>query len=177
MAALTSRRTRHPLYAAFRTMDAVHYSDIATTVVDRCVLGLATEPTDSFIGLVTMDDSEEMDSSARIYEVGRRRPTEDDSDPDDGVETDEEDDGESEADEEEGEDGLDDGESDIDISNDEDDSVDEGEDGDFDSNDEDVMGGIAAIISDDDGSHGMGGSFSSEDEGSMGEFDDEFLII
>ncbi|XP_057873117.2 DDB1- and CUL4-associated factor homolog 1 isoform X2 [Cryptomeria japonica] len=177
MTALHPRRARNPLYKAFRTMDAVHYSDIATTVVDRCVLDLATEPTDSFIGLVTMDDSDEMDSSARIYEVGRRRPTDDDSDPDDGLESDEEDECESEADEEEGEDGLDDGESDMDISNDEDDSVDEGEDGDFDSNDEDGMGGIAEIISDDDGSHGMGGSFSSEEEGSMGEFDDEFLII
>ncbi|KAH9322089.1 hypothetical protein KI387_016728 [Taxus chinensis] len=178
MSALHPRRARNPLYAAFRTMDAVHYSDIATTVVDRCVLDLATEPTDSFIGLVTMDDSEEMDSSARIYEVGRRRPTDDDSDPDDGLESDEEDEGESEADEEEGEDGLDDGESDMDISNDEDDSVDEGEDGDFDSNeDEDGMGdGILEIISDDDVSQGMG-TFSSEDEGSMGEFDDEFMIV
>lgn len=179
MSALNTRRARHPLFAAFRTMDAVHYSDIATTVVDRCVLDLATEPTDSFIGLVAIDDSDAMDSSARIYEVGRRRPTDDDSDPDDGLETEDEDEGDSDADEDAGEDGLDvDGESDMDISNDEDDSIDEAEDGDFDSNEDDdgVGGGILRIISDDEGSQGMG-SFSSDEDGSLGEFDEEFMIL
>eukprot|EP01018_Ginkgo_biloba_P013118 Gb_32239 [translate_table: standard] len=180
MSALHPRRARHPLFAAFRTMDAVHYSDIATTPVERCILDLATEPTDSFIGLVAMDDSEEMDSSAKLYEVGRRRPTDDDSDPDDGLETDEEDEDEddSEADEEavEGE-GLNlDGESDMDISNDdEDDSGDDGEDGDFDSNDDEdgVGGGIRGMTSDDEGSQAIE-SFSSEEDGSMVEFDEEF---
>lgn len=179
MSALNTRRARHPLFAAFRTMDAVHYSDIATTVVDRCVLDLATEPTDSFIGLVAIDDSDAMDSSARIYEIGRRRPTDDDSDPDDGLETEDEDEGDSDADEDAGEDGLDvDGESDMDISNDEDDSIDEAEDGDFDSNEDDdgVGGGILRIISDDEGSQGMG-SFSSDEDGSLGEFDEEFMIL
>eukprot|EP00252_Welwitschia_mirabilis_P017926 TRINITY_DN399_c0_g1_i4.p1 TRINITY_DN399_c0_g1~~TRINITY_DN399_c0_g1_i4.p1 ORF type:complete len:1932 (+),score=442.82 TRINITY_DN399_c0_g1_i4:211-6006(+) len=179
MSALHHRRTRHPLYAAFRTMDAVHYSDIALTVVDRCVLDLATEPTDSLIGLVAMDDSEEMDSSARIYEVGRRRPTDDDSDPDDGLESDEEDDVDSEADEDAGEDGIEvDGDSDMEISSDEVDSADDGDDGDFDSNDDDdgVQGQILEIISDGEGSQGMD-SFSSDEDGSMGEFDEEFLII
>lgn len=92
MSAVHTRRVKHPLFAAFRTIDAVNYSDIATVPVDRCVLDFATEPTDSFVGLMTMDDQEEMYSSARIYEIGRRRPTDDDSDPDDAEESEDEDD-------------------------------------------------------------------------------------
>ncbi|KAM7268706.1 hypothetical protein ACFE04_010872 [Oxalis oulophora] len=65
MSVVNTRRVKHPLFAAFRTVDAVNYSDIATIPVDRCVLDFATEPTDSFVGLVTMDDQEEMFSSAR----------------------------------------------------------------------------------------------------------------
>ncbi|KAJ0972028.1 hypothetical protein J5N97_019987 [Dioscorea zingiberensis] len=93
--AVQTRRVRHPLFPAFRTIDAVNYSDIATVQVDRCVLDLATEPNDSFVGVVAMDDHEEMYSSARLYEIGRRRRTDDDSDPDDGPDTDEEEDEEN----------------------------------------------------------------------------------
>ncbi|CAN8273361.1 unnamed protein product [Cochlearia groenlandica] len=91
MSAVHTRRVKHPLFAAFRTLDAINYSDIATIPVDRCLLDFATEPTDSFLGLITMEDQDDMFSSARMYEIGRRRPTDDDSDPDDGDETEEED--------------------------------------------------------------------------------------
>ncbi|KAJ6329765.1 hypothetical protein OIU76_008569 [Salix suchowensis] len=75
MSAVHTRRVKHQLFAGFRTVDATNYSEIATTPVDRCVLDFATEATDSFVGLITMDDQEEMFSSARVYEIGRRRPT------------------------------------------------------------------------------------------------------
>ncbi|KZV45969.1 hypothetical protein F511_10659 [Dorcoceras hygrometricum] len=58
-------RVKHPLLSAFRTVDAVNYFDIATVPVDRCVLDFATEPTDSLLGLITMNDQDEMYSSAR----------------------------------------------------------------------------------------------------------------
>lgn len=178
MTALHPRRMRHPLFSAFRTMDAVDYSDITTTVVDRCVLDLATEPTDSFISIVAVESNQEMDSFARLYEVGRRRPTDDDSDPDDGGETEEE--------EEDDDDDDDDGdlheEDDIDlISNDDEENSDEDDDG-------DEAGDIESFTSDDDGSDdGLGegvlelisdgdddprGTFSSDD-GSGGEFGDD----
>ncbi|KZV39917.1 aminomethyltransferase, mitochondrial [Dorcoceras hygrometricum] len=54
-----------------------------TVPVDHCVLDFATVPTDSLLGLITMNDQDEMYSSARVYEIGRRKPTEEDSDPDD----------------------------------------------------------------------------------------------
>ncbi|KAL0324050.1 UNVERIFIED_CONTAM: DDB1- and CUL4-associated factor1 [Sesamum calycinum] len=66
MSAFNTRRMKHPLFSAFRTVDAVNYSDIATIPVDRCVLDFATEPTDSFVGLITMDGQDEMYSSARV---------------------------------------------------------------------------------------------------------------
>ncbi|OAE22990.1 hypothetical protein AXG93_1231s1020 [Marchantia polymorpha subsp. ruderalis] len=187
MAALNPRRVRHPLFAAFRTMDAVDYSDIATTPVDRCVLDLATEPTDSFIAVVSMDSNEEMDTFARLYEVGRRRPTDDDSDPDDGGETEDED---SEADDDdEDDDGdlhgdVDD--SDIDLaSNDDDDDgsadddddvdddvdVDFGDTSDDDGSDDGLGGNILELIT--EGEDGMTRRTFSSDEGSGGDFGDD----
>lgn len=99
MSAVHTRRVKHNLFSAFRTVDAVNYSDIATIPVDRCVLDFATEPTDSSVGLISMDDQDEMFASARIYEIGRRRPTDDDSDPDDAEseEEDEDDDDDDDA--------------------------------------------------------------------------------
>ncbi|XP_022141621.1 DDB1- and CUL4-associated factor homolog 1 isoform X2 [Momordica charantia] len=158
MSAVHTRRVKHPLFAAFRTIDAVNYSDIATIPLDRCVLDFTTEKTDSFVGLITMDDQHEMFSSARVYEIGRRRPTDDDSDPDDAESEDDED-------EDEDEDGLDpilgpdmdgDGESDSDdMSNDDDDSVsdlDDDDDGDFVMDDVDFDGGpgILEIVTEGD---------------------------
>ncbi|KAL9313352.1 hypothetical protein ACSQ67_018804 [Phaseolus vulgaris] len=183
MSAVHTRRVKHHLFSAFRTVDAVNYSDIATIPVDRCVLDFATEPTDSFVGLITMDDQEEMYASARIYEIGRRRPTDDDSDPDDA---------ESEEEDEDDDDDDDDGDvdptlgpglggdsgSDADMSNDDedDDSVsdlDEDEDGDFILDDVDFDGGtgILEIVTegdeDDDDSQVLE-SLSSDDEDFVG---------
>ncbi|MCL7026290.1 hypothetical protein MKW94_025957 [Papaver nudicaule] len=95
MSAVNVRRMRHPLYASFRTVDAINYSDIATVPVDRCILDLATETTDTYVGVTSMDDNGEMLTTAKLYEIGRRRTTNDDSDPDDCVESEEEDDDES----------------------------------------------------------------------------------
>ncbi|EOY29098.1 hypothetical protein QUC31_020955 [Theobroma cacao] len=173
MSAVHTRRVKHPLFAAFRTLDAINYSDIATIPVDRCVLDFATEPTDSFVGLITMDDQEEMFSSARVYEIGRRRPTDDDSDPDDAESDEDEDDDDDDGDIDPilGPDLNGDGESDADISNEDDDSVSEldDDDGDFmmDDVDFDGGGGILEIVTegeDDDDDSQLVESFSSGDE-------------
>ena len=151
MSAVHTRRIKHPLFAAFRTIDAVNYSDIATIPLDRCVLDFTTEETDSFVGLITMDDQDEMFSSARVYEIGRRRPTDDDSDPDDAEsesDEDEDDDDDDDADDLDPILGLDidgDGASDSDMSNEDDeDSVsdlDDEDDGDFVMDDIEFGGG------------------------------------
>ncbi|KAI3855494.1 hypothetical protein MKX03_004351 [Papaver bracteatum] len=184
--AVNSRRVRHPLFSAFRTVDAVNYSDIATVPVDRCVLDFATEPTNSFVGLVSMDDHEEMFASARLYEIGRRRPADDDSDPDDAES--EEDDGDDDS--EDDEDGLmgadlvgdmdsdlgdmshdddDDDEEDDDDDDDLGDDEDDGLDGDFgmdvDDDDDGDFGGVLEIVTDGEDDDSETAGFSSGDEG------------
>lgn len=183
--AFNTRRVKHPLFNAFRTVDAINYSDIATIPVDRCVLDLATEPTDSFVGLVSMDDQEEMYSSARVYEIGRRRPTDDDSDPDDADSEEEEEDDDDEDGDDDSLMGPDidlDGESDgDDMSNDEEDDIlsdfddddDDGEDGNFmmDGLDLNGGGGIFEIVSDgdeDDDSQVVESPSSGDDEDFVG---------
>nr|GEW96869.1 DDB1- and CUL4-associated factor homolog 1 [Tanacetum cinerariifolium] len=147
-AAFQPRRVKHPLFAAFRTLDAVNYSDIATIPVDRCVLDFASEPTNSFVGLVTMDDQDEMYSSARIYEIGRRKPTDDDSDPDDAESEEEEDEDDEDLDEDvllgNDEDGDDD------MSNDEVDLSDLDDDEDADDDEDEMIESLSSGDDDDD---------------------------
>lgn len=181
--AFNTRRVKHPLFNAFRTVDAINYSDIATIPVDRCVLDLATEPTDSFVGLVSMDDQEEMYSSARVYEIGRRRPTDDDSDPDDADSEEEEDDDDEDGDDDslmgpdidlDGDDmSNDEDEDEDDILSDFDDDDDDGEDGNFmmDGLDLNGGGGIFEIVSDgdeDDDSQVVESPSSGDDEDFVG---------
>ncbi|RDX67032.1 DDB1- and CUL4-associated factor-like 1, partial [Mucuna pruriens] len=77
MSAFYTRRVRHPLFSAFRTVDAVNYSDIATTQVDHCLLDLTTQTTDSFLGLVTMYNNDEYNengngrSGALVFETAK----------------------------------------------------------------------------------------------------------
>ncbi|XP_039018423.1 DDB1- and CUL4-associated factor homolog 1-like isoform X1 [Hibiscus syriacus] len=174
MSAVNTRRVKHPLFAAFRTLDAINYADIATIPVDRCVLDFATEPTDSFVGLITMDDQEEVFSSARVYEIGRRKPTDDDSDPDD-AESDEEEDDEDDIDIDPilGPDINREGESDADEMSSDDDSVsglddDDDDDGDFIM--DDGVGGILEIVTEgeDDDDSQLVESFSSGEEEDFG---------
>ncbi|XP_058785819.1 DDB1- and CUL4-associated factor homolog 1 [Vicia villosa] len=178
MSAMHARRVKHPLFSAFRTVDAINYSDISTTPVDRCVLDFATEPTDSFIGLITMDDQGEMYSSARSYEIGRRRPTDDDSDPDD-AESEEEDEDEDDDDEDpllgpgfggESDSDAEDMSNDDDSASDPDD--DDDEEGGFIMNDVDFdgEGDLLDMVSDgddedDDDSQGLSGSSDDYDFG------------
>ncbi|KAJ7966081.1 DDB1-and CUL4-associated factor-like 1 [Quillaja saponaria] len=180
MSAVHTRRCKHPLFAAFRTVDAVNYSDIATTPVDRCVLDFATEPTDSFVGLITMDDQEEMFASARIYEIGRRRPTDDDSDPDDAESEEDDDDDDDDADVDPllGSGFGGESESDADgMSNDDDDSIsdldEDDDDDDFIMDDVDYDGGpgVLDIVTegdDDDDDSQVVESLSSGDEEGFG---------
>ncbi|GJS30218.1 DDB1- and CUL4-associated factor homolog 1 [Tanacetum coccineum] len=169
-AAFQPRRVKHPLFAAFRTLDAVNYSDIATIPVDRCVLDFASEPTNSFVGLVTMDDQDEMYSSARIYEIGRRKPTDDDSDPDDAESEEEEDEDDEDLDEdvllgndEDGEDDMSNDEVDLSDLDDDEDADDDEDDGDF------MMDGV------DFGGGGIFEIMSGDEDGDEDDDEDEMI--
>ncbi|KAG2449728.1 hypothetical protein HYH02_005255 [Chlamydomonas schloesseri] len=95
------RRARHPLHTAFRSLDAGTYADIATVPLERVVLDMAVEPSDSLLAVVCVDLAEEqLTSAARVFEVGRRRPADDDSDADDDDDDDDSDGGSEDDDEE-----------------------------------------------------------------------------
>lgn len=79
----TDQPPRHPLVSAFRTLDALTYAEIATIHVDGRVLCLAQEPTESFIGLITLDSligAEEILSSATLYSIGCQNGSDDELD-------------------------------------------------------------------------------------------------
>ncbi|KAG8044044.1 hypothetical protein GUJ93_ZPchr0458g22551 [Zizania palustris] len=177
-----TRRIRHPLFSAFRTIDAVTYSDIATVQIDRGVLDLATEPNNSLVGVIAMDDPDEMLSSARLFEVGRKRPTDDDSDPEDAGESDDSDDDDDDNDDSEDciipltditgdtdsddisnssdDDGGDDDDEDIDSGDENDDDAEFVDEGDFEGG-----GGLLEIMGEEDGDESdVVDSFSSGDE-------------
>ena len=80
LSALHGRRRKHPLFAAVRTVDAVTYEEIATLPVDRCVLDAAMDGTDSLLGVLVMDAEGDADTAVRLYDIGRQRGMEDDSD-------------------------------------------------------------------------------------------------
>lgn len=101
---MNPKRRRHPLATSFRTLDARSYSEIATINVERTVADLAVDPTDCYLGIVAWDPNPgtraEVESSLRVYEVGRARPSADDDSDDDAHEGDGEDESEEASEEE-----------------------------------------------------------------------------
>lgn len=72
------RRNRLQHFSTFRTIDAIDYTDIATTSVDHCILDLAIEPSDNAISIVVLDGQDDgLVSHANLYEVGRHIPMDD----------------------------------------------------------------------------------------------------
>ncbi|KAF6254728.1 hypothetical protein COO60DRAFT_1703166 [Scenedesmus sp. NREL 46B-D3] len=107
-ALLQPKRRRHALATSFTSLDARSYSEIANVQVERAVLDLCLDPSDSYLAAVAVDISgmeNNVSSSVRLYEVGRQRPAAgDDDDDSDGAADESEDD-----EDEEGEDMADDG--------------------------------------------------------------------
>jgi len=80
---ITLRRTKHPLRAAFRTIDAADYSEISHVEVVRSLVDSCWDHgTDSLCATVEYDAADTLDSVVRVHEVGRLRPGEEDSDAD-----------------------------------------------------------------------------------------------
>ena len=81
------RKTKHPLRGAFRAVDgAGDYAEIATVDVDRAVLDVAWDPAGADASLCAAECDPldaAADSVVRIYEAGRLRPSEEDSDAED----------------------------------------------------------------------------------------------
>jgi hypothetical protein len=99
------RRLRQPLLAkAFKVLDGEDYMDIETVELERPIVDLAVDPTDCYISVVeqiesALNTSERIQkTSCRLYEVGRRKPEEADSDNDDADDEDDDPDDQDEDD-------------------------------------------------------------------------------
>jgi len=78
------RRCHHPYKHSFCTIDMTDYSDICTVDVDRGMMDAAWDMnTDTLCATVEYDIMDTHESIVRIFEVGRLRPTEDESDVED----------------------------------------------------------------------------------------------
>ena len=84
------RKTKHPLRGAFRAVDGARdYAEIKTVDVDRAVLDVSWDAgADASLCAAECDPlaSNFEDSVVRVYEAGRMRPTEEDSDAEDSDE-------------------------------------------------------------------------------------------
>jgi len=88
-----------PFTTVFRTLDASSYSLINTIDQERHIIDLAPEALDNYVALIENGTSSStlVDSVCRLYEVGRRRATDSDSDMESSM-SEEDDDDEEESD-------------------------------------------------------------------------------
>lgn len=113
-------RRRSKLKSWFRVLDARDYKDIATVELERPIFDLSVNVQSSLLSVVEgrqllTSHYDEDDSICRVYDIGRKRPSEDDSDVEDGQDEsdlleDDEFDEESDGEEEEDDDDQDDDE-------------------------------------------------------------------
>ena len=84
------RKSKHPLRSAFRAVDgAGDYAEITTVDVDRAVLDVAWDAgADASLCAAECDPLDAAaDSVVRVYEAGRLRPSEEDSDAEDAADS------------------------------------------------------------------------------------------
>eukprot|EP01135_Chromosphaera_perkinsii_P008746 Nk52_evm79s1444 gene=Nk52_evmTU79s1444 len=86
------KRPSNPYGSSFRTYDATDYGLISVVDLEKSIVHLSCDNTDNYIAVVENNLNNTVvasDSCCRLYEVGRRRPHDDDSDMDDGESDDE----------------------------------------------------------------------------------------
>ncbi|XP_066554396.1 ddb1 and cul4 associated factor 1 isoform X2 [Amia ocellicauda] len=89
---MMEQQMKSPFGSSFRTFDATDYKPIATIDVKRNIFDLCTDTKDCYLAVIENQDSMNMDTVCRLYEVGRQRLAEEEEDEDDQEDEDQEDD-------------------------------------------------------------------------------------
>uniref|UniRef100_A0AAZ3RXQ2 DDB1- and CUL4-associated factor 1 n=1 Tax=Oncorhynchus tshawytscha TaxID=74940 RepID=A0AAZ3RXQ2_ONCTS len=79
------QQMKSPFGSSFRTFDATDYKPIATVDVKRNIFDLCTDTRDCYLAVIENQDSINMDTVCRLYEVGRQRLAEEGEDEEDQV--------------------------------------------------------------------------------------------
>uniref|UniRef100_A0A3B3SED2 DDB1- and CUL4-associated factor 1 n=1 Tax=Paramormyrops kingsleyae TaxID=1676925 RepID=A0A3B3SED2_9TELE len=86
------QQMKSPFGSSFRTFDATDYKPIATIDVKRNIFDLCTDTKDCYLAVIENQDSINMDTVCRLYEVGRQRLAEEEEDEEDQEDEDQEED-------------------------------------------------------------------------------------
>ncbi|TTC88577.1 DDB1- and CUL4-associated factor 1 [Bagarius yarrelli] len=82
---IMEQQMKSPFGSSFRTFDATDYKPIATIDVKRNIFDLCTDTKDCYLAVIENQDSINMDTVCRLYEVGRQRLAEEEEDEEDQV--------------------------------------------------------------------------------------------
>uniref|UniRef100_A0A4W4ERL9 DDB1- and CUL4-associated factor 1 n=1 Tax=Electrophorus electricus TaxID=8005 RepID=A0A4W4ERL9_ELEEL len=82
---MMEQQMKSPFGSSFRTFDATDYKPIATIDVKRNIFDLCTDTKDCYLAVIENQDSINMDTVCRLYEVGRQRLAEEEEDEEDQV--------------------------------------------------------------------------------------------